>query len=180
MGNRRAREFALQQQNEADWQLIQKGPRPAAFDVHAHGIGIRRLQLIVCPTFSESRAWEVRQRDREWRLFGSRVAVPWPDVQLIGYEMLAADSAMLVSLFERGAGMSLPIAPDLSGMGGLDGTVYQLAVFGDMRSEWRFQWWSQPPAHWRPLADLTSEMLTAFTAASNGVADSGSAPDTAV
>jgi hypothetical protein len=165
MGNRRTRAFTLRQQDAADWERVRTATRPAAADVYARGIGLRRLQLIVCPSFSESWAWEVRQRDREWWLFGSRVAAPWPAVQLVGYVPLAADPAMLSGFFERAAGLSLPISPDLSGTGGLDGTVSQLAVFGDMFSECRFQWWSQPPAQWRPLTDLAAEMLAAFAAA---------------
>jgi hypothetical protein len=177
MGNQRARAFALRQLDAADWERVRTATRPAADDVCAAGIGVRRLQLIVCPSFGESRAWEVRQSDREWWLFGSRVAAPWPAVQLVGYEPLAADPAVLSAFFERAAGLSLPIAPDLGGMGGVDGTVSQLAVFGDMFSECRFQWWSQPPAHWRPLADLAAEMLAAFAAARETEAEPGAARD---
>jgi hypothetical protein len=164
MGNRRARAFALQQQDAADWDRVRTATRAAADDVYARGIGQRRLQLIVCPSFSESRAWEVREADGEWWLFGSQVVASWPAVQLVGYEPLDADPAALSVFFERAAGLSLPISPDRSGMSGLDGTVIQLAIFGDMFSECRFQWWSQPPAHWQPLTDLADEMLAEFSA----------------
>jgi hypothetical protein len=107
----------------------------------------------------------VRQRHGEWWLFVSRVATPWPAIELVGYQPIAIDPAILASFFERIVGMSLPISPDLSGMGGADGTVSQIAVFGDVYSECRFQWWSPPPAQWQPLADLAVEMVAAFSAA---------------
>lgn len=52
--------------------------------------------------------------------------------------------------------------PDLSGMGGADGSNYELAVFGDLYSEFRFQWWSEPPAEWKPLVTIATEMIKAF------------------
>jgi hypothetical protein len=176
MGNKRARAFRLQQQDAANWANARSAQRSASDDVFARGIGVRRLQLIECPSFSDSRAWEVRQRDSEWWLFGSWVVEPWPAVELVGYEPLDADPAVLAEFFRRVTGLSLPIAPDLSDMGGLDGTVIQLAVFGDNFSECRFQWWSQPPDHWKPLTDLAVEMIATFATAENMEFDPNAAP----
>ncbi len=172
MGNRRARENRLQRQNAADWERVRTETRPAESDVCAHGIGLRRLQLIVCPSFEEPHAWEVRQRDLDWRLFESHVVSDWPPVQLIGYEPLVAETSTLKRLFESAAGLSLPISPDMSGSAGADGTVIQLALFGDLSSECRFQWWSNPPEQWRPLTDLAGEMLATFAAAKREDAES--------
>jgi hypothetical protein len=147
---------------------VRTAARPATSDVFARGIGIRRLQLIVCPSFSDSAAWEVRQLQDEWTLFRSRVVDPWPAVQLVGYEPIAIDPAVLFSFFARVIGLTLPISPDLSGMGGCDGTVRQLAVFGDLSSEWHFQWWSQPPEQRKPLTDVAAEMEKTFSVAERG------------
>jgi hypothetical protein len=47
-----------------------------------------------------------------------------------------------------------------------DGGIYtSRAVFGDLSSGWRFQWWSEWPEQWRPLVELAAEMHAAFTAA---------------
>jgi hypothetical protein len=165
MGNKRAREFALQQQDALDWEHARTVPRPATADVHARGIGARRLQLIVCPAFGESRAWEVRQSEDEWRLYESDVDESWPLVQLVGYRTVKISSPLLAAYFQRVVALSLPVAPDLSRRAGADGTTTQLAVFGDLYSEWRFQWWSQSPAHWQPLVDLALEMSESFSAA---------------
>jgi hypothetical protein len=61
VGNRRARELMLRQAEEADWARVRTEPRPAHCDVHARGIGARRLQLIVAPSFEEVSVWEMRQ-----------------------------------------------------------------------------------------------------------------------
>ncbi|QEG26386.1 hypothetical protein GobsT_11250 [Gemmata obscuriglobus] len=41
----------LRQADEADWARVRTQPRPAYSDPHARGIGMRRLQLIVSPSF---------------------------------------------------------------------------------------------------------------------------------
>jgi hypothetical protein len=78
MGNHNARELMKKQEDEAAWTLAITQPRPATADVHARGIGFRRLQLIVCPCFAEARAWEVRQLQSEWSLFRSEVVSEVP------------------------------------------------------------------------------------------------------
>jgi hypothetical protein len=53
MGNRKSREFRLKQLNDADWHRVHNEPRLASEDVHARGIGARRLQLLYLPSFDE-------------------------------------------------------------------------------------------------------------------------------
>jgi len=165
MGNRKARQFKQQQDDAAAWNRVIAEPRLAIQDVHAPGIGARRLQLIVCPSFEKGQAWEARQREDEWSLFRSELVADWPDVQLLGYDRLSIASAALASLFARVTSLTLPLTPHLNDMGGADGTLMQLAVFGDLHSEWRCQWWSEPPPAWRPLVEITEEMMAAFAAA---------------
>jgi hypothetical protein len=166
VGNRKARAFMLQREQDAHWERIRTEPRPATRDVFARGIGLLRLQLIVCPSFEESRAWEVRRGEDEWWLFRPQVVESWPEVRLLGYEPVPFESERLEAFFLRLATLTLPIGPDLSGYGGCDGTMHQLAVFGDLYSAWRFQWWTRWPAHWQPLVELAAEMYEAFAAAS--------------
>lgn len=167
MGNRKAREFMLQQEEDSLWHRIRTEPRPATCDVHARGIGQLRMQLIVCPSFEDGMAWDVRQGPQGWCLFRPRVLGSWPQVQLIGYDTVPFASDRLADYFKRVTALSLPIAPDLSGCCGPDGTTHQLAIFGDMYSSWRFQWWSKPPKQWRPMVEIASEMLAAFLAAAS-------------
>jgi hypothetical protein len=167
MGNRRAREFALQREDDAAWRQVYNEPRLAIDDVHARGIGMRRLQLLCLPSFDEPMAFEIRQAGDEWRLFRSRVVESWPTLRLVGYEEISMASNKLAALFARATSLSLPLAPYLNGCGVIDGTTYHLAVFGDMSSEWRIQWWSESPPQWRPLVELVKEMLDLFTSSSN-------------
>lgn len=164
MGNPKSRAFMLQQAADAAWEHIRTEARPASRDVSAGGIGHLRMQLIVCPAFEESQAWEVRQGQDDWWLFRPRVVKSWPDVQLIGYDPVPFDTAVLASFFCRVTELSLPICPDLSGYAGCDGTTYQFAVFGDRYSAWRFQWWTNYPPQWQPLVDIANDMLRAFEA----------------
>jgi hypothetical protein len=166
MGNREPGEFLLQKQDTAAWERACSAARPAVCDLDMPGIGERRLQLIVCSSFEydEEPAWEVRQLQQEWWLFRSDVVESWPNVELVEYRPIVLEAAVLSSFFSRVTALSLSIRPDLE-TDGLDGEIWQLAVFGQMESACRFQWWSASPAQWKPLADLAAEMRDAFTAA---------------
>jgi hypothetical protein len=142
------------------------------------GIGVRRLQLIVAPSFESTSVWDVRQ-GREWQLIRPQVVGTDPALLVVGHEVVPFASAALAAYFERVTLLTLPLRPDLSGCGGADGTVYELAVFGDLYSEWRFQWWSNWPAQWRPLVELAEEMHAAFVAACGPDAEPPAAPDPA-
>ncbi len=139
--------------------------RPATQDISGIGIGVRRLQLIVSPSFSDAKAWEVRNGPKGWSLYRTTVLQAGPDAYLVGYDRLAIPTDRLATYFEKIIAISLPIAPDLSGTWGLDGTTYQLALFGDKSTSWRFQWWSEGPCNWQPLADIVSEMILEFSSA---------------
>jgi len=167
MENRKSREFLRQREDEAAWESVRSTARPADCDVDAPGVGARRLQLIVCSSFEyeDEPAWEIRQLNDEWRLFRSEVVESFPNVQLVDYRRVPVEPAVLASFLSRVAALSLPIAPDLDGMAGVDGETWQLTLYGDMCSECRFQWWSSPPPHWEPLASFAAEMRDAFRAA---------------
>jgi hypothetical protein len=77
MGNRRARDLTLRQADEAEWELVRTKPRSAYADAHARGIGLRRMQLIVAPSFEDVSVWEVRQ-GREWQLICPKVVETEP------------------------------------------------------------------------------------------------------
>jgi hypothetical protein len=163
MGNRRAREFLLASADEADWASARTVPRLATEDLSARGIGARRMQLLSLPAFQNPLAFEVRQSGQELRLFSSRVAESGLAVRLVGCEELQFESARLANYFQRATELTIPLVPLLNNSAGADGTRYHFALFGDMHSAWRFEWWSEPPAQWGPLARLVGEMLAAFS-----------------
>jgi len=73
MKARKSRGFMKNQRDDEEWNRAISEPRLAICDIHASGIGIRRLQIIVCPSFDPHQAWEVRQCENEWFLFRSEV-----------------------------------------------------------------------------------------------------------
>jgi len=168
MGNRRAREFAKKQADEAskladeaEWNRVQYEPRPYQPEFHVRGLGLRRLQLVEQPSFEEAAVFELRQVDDDWRLYRSRF-VELSDM-VLGYQRLELDSRTLRAMFARVTSLTLPLMPFLINSGGADGTLFELAVFGDLHSEWRFRWWSDSPPQWKPLVDAADEMLEAFS-----------------
>lgn len=173
MGNRVGRELRLPQADEADWERIRTQPRPAHSDAYARGIGVRRLQLIVVPSFEPATVWDVRQQGHEWQLIRPRVVATEPTMLVVGHDAVPLPSATLAAYFDRVTALTLPLRPDLSGYGGADGTLYELSVIGDLLSAWHFQWWSTWPEQWRPLVELAEEMHTAFSAAGGPDTDLG-------
>jgi hypothetical protein len=121
------------------------------------------MQIVRLPSFSPPSFWEVCQRDSEWLLYRATVVDPdWDALKVQRYESVAFDSDRLKAYFERLTSMTMPVAPDLSNMSGLDGTVTQVALFGDMSSAVRYQWWSEHPTGWTPLVEVVEDMLVAF------------------
>jgi hypothetical protein len=164
MGNRKARELMLKDEQAAQWERIRTEPRHLTSDVYIRGIGIRRIQLIVYPSFEPVFVWDVREGPEGWRLFRPRALEPESGL-VTGYDEIPFATDRLSSFFEKVTGITLPIAPDLSSTGGADGTEYELSVTGDLGTSWRFRWWSQAPNHWRPLVEITNEMIVAFSKA---------------
>jgi len=122
------------------------------------------MQLIVAPSFEETSVWDVRYCEK-WQLIRPQVVAVDPELLVVGHDVVPFASSDLANYFERVASLTVPLRPDLSGSRGMDGTLWELAVFGDLLSEWRFQWWSECPELWRPLVDLAAEMHAAFTSA---------------
>jgi hypothetical protein len=161
MGNRKAREFVQRQEREAAWNKARTEPRSPTRDVPVDGA--RRLQLIPCPAFTDGCAWEIRRCDDDWLLYRSRTMDSPSGLLLIGYEQQTFGAASLASFFNRIVALRFPAGPLLAPWGGADGTTWQLAIFGDLYSECRFQWWSCYPPAWHPMVQLAEEMLTAFS-----------------
>lgn len=167
MGDQPLRGTLIRKQARADWEQLQVTPRDPYGRVCFPGIGILRVQLVIEPSFEEGFSWDIRVRDPEWRLF--RSTIPrlnehnvHEGIKLLGYEELGIESDILRAYFDKLRSLTLPIAPLFNGMGGLDGTSFQLALFGDPHAQVRFQWWSDPPPQWEPLIEIANEMIVRF------------------
>jgi hypothetical protein len=165
MGNRhRARRVLQRLELEEAWRRVKTEPRTLESEVRIpSAIGVRRLQVAHLPSFDPGSAWDVRELNGRWTLYGSSVIVTGTEHRLVGYQLLEIDGAKLSAFVDQARGLSLPVGPLINGMGGCDGTVYHLALFGDMFSEVRFQWWSDPPPQWRPLTALADKMIEVFS-----------------
>jgi hypothetical protein len=159
----RSRELRKKLDQQASWDRLRDAPWSPLDLSRAFGSGRQRIQLVCLPSFSPPAFWEVCQRESEWLLYSATVVDPhWYALTVQGYEPVEFDCGTLKTYFERLTSLSVPVAPDLSNMAGLDGTVTQLALFGDMWSQVRYQWWSEHPPGWTPLVQIAAEMLAAF------------------
>src|SRR5262245_19984335 len=86
MGNRRARELMLRQADEVNWERVRSEPRPASSEPCARSLGVRRLRLIVAPSFAPASVWDVRQ-GQEWQLIRPRVVSEIP-LLVVGHDVV--------------------------------------------------------------------------------------------
>jgi hypothetical protein len=164
VGNRRAREFQLEQERlarVAEDERAMLEPRPASLR-HLIGSMPLRLQLIILPSFNEARAWEIRNARQGWTLGRPRLVASDGDPLLAGFDQVSFSSQRLQDFHRQLLALALPLGPNLDGFGGADGSLYQLAVYGDIFAHFRFQWWSVPPPQWQPMVNILSEMIRAF------------------
>ena len=160
MGNKKSREYMKQREDLDAMIRAQTEERPITADVFARGIGVRSIQLVRMPSFVDGYSWDVRQRGNKWTLY--RGVIP-PDVRCVrGLARLDADSDTLASFFDDICNLNISLKPDLSSMGGCDGATFQLALFGDLFSEWRIQWWSDAPSQWKSLVAIADRMMAHF------------------
>lgn len=126
--------------------------------------GQRRAQVVYAPSFEDQYAWDIRETKGGLALFRSDVIAELRSdlrYKLRDYDEIAADPVVLGGFLGRLNALSLPfIMP--SQISGLDGTHFELAVFGSHSSSIRFQWWCEPPAHWHELGSLATGMINCF------------------
>jgi hypothetical protein len=162
---RREREKRQRQQELALWEQARSVPRDVLAPVLTPGTGPRRLQLVYDPAFETGFAWDICARESVWRLFRSDLSFDCSYVSRMkatGYDELDAPADMLKGYFDAVRALTLPVGPLISGEIGRDGTGYQLALFGDLLSEVRFQWWSDFPPQWAPLVKIANELIDVF------------------
>jgi hypothetical protein len=166
LANERAREF----QKLKALADARKNARtvPRNFDnlVSIPGIGIRRAQVIMTPSFSPGAAWEIRERRETLRLYRSEVVLhlgrEW---KLLGYDEVELSSSELRLYLDRLWKIEIPAGPSLNGMSGVDGVSYELALFGDLQSEIRLRWWMEGPEEWQPVIGVVMGMIEKLRAA---------------
>jgi hypothetical protein len=156
----RSREYLNREEHLANMRRAKMECRGITEDVQIAGIGLRRIQIAHMPSFFDGSSWDVRQLGEDWFLY--RSTIQEDTNSLIGYDRLLSDPGRLKEIFDSLCSIEMPIAPDLSGMGGCDGESFELAIYGDMFSSIRVRWWCDPRAQWQKLATTATDMIKYF------------------
>lgn len=128
------------------------------------GIGLRRLEVALDPPFAPGYSWDVRALGPVWRLFRSEIIRESSNAstRVRGYTELDASAVELERFVLRVGTISLPLAQAGEGAAVADATTYYRAICSDHGSEARFRWCEGPLSNWRPLGDLSAEMIALF------------------
>jgi hypothetical protein len=172
MGNTKSKQWQKRTELAEAWNKARFEPRRIDADVRVSGIGQRRLQIVYAPSFDPGFSWDIREQpgDRELVLYRSRINFVDGHTELQGYHQLDLPSKTLETYLTKLLSLRLSLDAQ-GGAWGLDGTTYQLALF-DAFTSVRFKWWENPPAQWKPMADVTIEMIEKFQAAREKPVDS--------
>ncbi len=145
-----------------DWNNARNRPRGLHDNVVILGAGSRRVQLIYAPSFEQGYSWDLRELDKEFRIYRSDIKLVNGERKALGYSELQANSNALKLFVYELESTELSLTPDHSGRGGFDGTSFQIALFGDLSSAVRFQWWGKGPSQWQELIEIAREMIDLF------------------
>jgi hypothetical protein len=117
MGNRKSREFRLEQERQASWDRLRAAPWNPQGYARAFGSGQERVQLVRLPSFSPPGFWEVCQRGEEWVLYTASVVYSdWSALAVRGYEPVDFPAGRLKAFFDRLVALSVPLSPHLNDM----------------------------------------------------------------
>jgi hypothetical protein len=162
---RKRREWEREQERQRDMERAMTMPRLVDEPVGWWGSGLPILQLIRLPSFEPEEAWEVRRPPEGLVVYASSVRrIGFRSLQLVGMQPLEVPSRTLEEFWAEVT--SLELSLDIDGdRQGLDGTSYELAVFGELSVRIRVRWWEQPPPRWEPLGNLADRMIEVFRGA---------------
>ena len=171
MSSSNKKERRRQRLRQADEEALARElarPRRVDEDFHARGIGFRRVQVFVLPSFDPVRSWDIRERrgeaSGELALYYAEGPAGRDEMLSPGYRRLACPSNVLGRFVARLSAVRVcPVPPPLA-YAGLDGTSFGVSIFGDLYSECRLRWWGDPPADWVEVNVVVQEMIATFTA----------------
>ena len=149
---------------EIEAERLRPHARRPGEDVELRGIGLRRAHLRCTPSFGPGDAYDIRElRGGDLALYHSEVSPRsgW----MFEYVRVPIDGEALASALTQLQAIEVPIKPWVSSTSRLDGTSFEVALFGDLSSEVRFTWWEDAPPKWKPLAALAKKLFKEFAAA---------------
>jgi hypothetical protein len=161
--NKKERRRERLRREEAD-ALARELARPRRIDEDFRHlvVGHRRVQLLVLPSFDPVVCWDIRGTPDGLALYQARGPAHQDDMLSPGYWKLDCPKDVLEGFVRRLSDLRLPLAPPLPRMVGLDGTTYEIGIFGLHQWSCRFRWWEDLPEEWAELAEVAREMVSTF------------------
>ena len=166
MGNKKAREYVKRKDFLDRLMAAKEKVRFIGNCGSSGGLGLKQFQIAYQPSFEPGHVWHFHLDDEEWHTYVSEIQMGGPSdlIQATGYAKVGIPSDSVRALWDTLRTISIPIAPPVEGWVGADGTTYELAMWGDHYSAFRFTWWSKHPASWepmvRPVLDIIPTLLT--------------------
>jgi hypothetical protein len=126
-------------------------------DISLRGIGLIRLQIFVCPSFSNGECWDFRDIDNEMNVYKSVVLSENGTIQP-GY-MKVHYGEEVTKLLSKLESIEVPIFTKHAPIGTCDGTFYRVRFISGVDNEVSLSWNSNPPENWSVFLIFINEIL---------------------
>ncbi|MBU1219484.1 hypothetical protein KKF34_03690 [Myxococcota bacterium] len=126
-------------------------------DISLSGVGLIRLQIFVCPSFSNGECWDFRYIDNEMNVYKSVVLSENGTIQP-GY-MKVHYGEKVTKLLSKLESIKVPVFTKQAPIGTLDGTIYRVRFISGSENEVSMSWNSNPPENWSEFLTCIYEML---------------------
>lgn len=123
------------------------------------GIGLRKLQIIIEPSFKTSLGWDIRSQNNKLVLYEYEIDSEQNSIKP-GYYLLNSEESKLEELMK--CFYNTPIFLHMPPISiGLDGTNYEVALFTGFQSI-RLKWWEETHENWFKVMELTKSAIEYF------------------
>lgn len=128
-------------------------------DISWWGIGFRKLQIVIYPSFEMNLGWDIRNQNGDFVVYEYEINSE-RDLINPGYYLLDADSSKLQAIINDFYRLSVSIfMPEMEI--GCDGTSYEVALFTGFQAL-RFCWWEEPHENWFQVNRMTRNAIEYF------------------
>ena len=143
----------LEEQNEKRVALSKE--RRIGEDIHFRGIGLRKVQIIIAPSFDKGECWDIRELENEIKIYKSVVNTERNIIEP-GYYEVMVDEKFYSEFSNFLSSAAIPVYTKSNNIGYCDGTSFTLNIENGFGNRFIVSWGENIPKEWE---QFTSKLL---------------------